>query len=434
MIKFKIHRGTKEIGGSCVEIWTNNTRIVIDIGSPLVEQDGAEFDFKKYQTLSHSELIQQKILPNIAELYNSDNIVDGILISHAHLDHYGFSRFVNANNQFYLGEATHEIIEISNLFTRQNIQLRNCSYFEKEVPFTIGDFTITPYWNDHSAFDAYSFLVEANGKKIFYSGDFRSHGRKTKVFQRFLKTAPQNVDYLLLEGTQIGRQNKITKSEFELENELTNVFKNSNGINLIYTSSQNLDRIVSIYKACIKSNKTMIVDVYTAYVLKTLSKFAKIPFPSKSFKNLKVLYTKFVSNKLSRTGQEKILYQFKDHKITKEKISINQQNYVMLVRPSMKIDLEYIKNLRDGNVVYSMWEGYLKKSYTKKFIDYLQTKNFTFHNIHSSGHADVNAMKKLVNAMNPQKIIPIHTFEKQEYKNIFSIPIVELNDTEELTF
>ena len=47
-MRFIIHRGTKEIGGSCVEIWTDNKRIVIDIGMPLVEKDGSEFDFTKY--------------------------------------------------------------------------------------------------------------------------------------------------------------------------------------------------------------------------------------------------------------------------------------------------------------------------------------------------------------------------------------------------
>jgi ribonuclease J len=61
-----------------------------------------------------------------------------------------------------LGEASHKIIELNNLFTPQEIHLKNTIYFEKERTFKIGDISITPYWADHSAFDAYSFLVEAN--------------------------------------------------------------------------------------------------------------------------------------------------------------------------------------------------------------------------------------------------------------------------------
>ena len=36
-MNLKIHRGTQEIGGSCIEVWSNNTRIVLDFGMPLVE-------------------------------------------------------------------------------------------------------------------------------------------------------------------------------------------------------------------------------------------------------------------------------------------------------------------------------------------------------------------------------------------------------------
>ncbi len=63
-MKFRIHRGTKEIGGSCVEVWTENTRILLDFGMPLVEKDGKEFDFRKYKTLISSELVEKGILPN----------------------------------------------------------------------------------------------------------------------------------------------------------------------------------------------------------------------------------------------------------------------------------------------------------------------------------------------------------------------------------
>ncbi len=33
-MKIKIHKGTDEIGGSCVELKTENTTILIDYGTP----------------------------------------------------------------------------------------------------------------------------------------------------------------------------------------------------------------------------------------------------------------------------------------------------------------------------------------------------------------------------------------------------------------
>ena len=430
-MKFKIHRGTKEIGGSCVEVWTENTSILLDFGMPLVEKDGKEFDFGKYKTLNSNELIKQGVLPNIEGLYdNSKIIIDGVIISHPHKDHYGLSNFINDDVQYYLGEATHKIIELNNLFTPQEFHLKNTTHFEKSKTFKIGNISITPYWADHSAFDAYSFLIEANGKSLFYSGDFRSHGRKAKAFYWFTHNAPQNVDYLLLEGTTIGRENKPFKTESEIEDELTKVFTQQNKINLIYTSGQNIDRVTSIYRACKRTGKTFVVDVYVAKVLKELSKFAGIPFPSEDFENLKVMFPYYTSRRLTNEGNEKILYQFKKYKITKEKISNQLDKIVMIVRPSMQKDLEKINEIDGGNLIYSMWEGYLQKLNTKKFIDYLSNRKFSIYKIHTSGHADTKTLKRMVEAIKPKNIVPIHTFEGNKYKNFFKEPIVELKDGE----
>ena len=433
-MNFKIHRGTHEIGGSCVEVWTENTRILLDFGIPLVNKDGSEFDYTKHKNLTTPELIEQGVLPDIKGLYNdTDKLIDGVIISHAHQDHYGLLNYIHKNVKHYLGEATHKIIELNNLFTPQEIHIENVNYFKKEKAFQIGDFSITPYWADHSAFDAYSFLVEAEGKSLFYSGDFRSHGRKANAFKWFTHNAPQHVDYLLLEGTTIGRESKPFKTETEIENDFVKVFQEQNKINLIYTSGQNIDRIVSIYRACIRTNKTFVVDVYVATVLKELSDFAKIPYPSKEFENLKVMFPYYTSRRLKNEGNKTILYEFKDYKITKEEIGNQADKIVMLIRPSMQKDLENIKGIDGGNLIYSMWEGYFQKPETKKLIDYLTNRNFTIHKIHTSGHADTQTLKQMVEAIKPKNIVPIHTFSKSEYAGIFSAPIVEINDGETIS-
>jgi len=428
-MKFKIHRGTKEIGGSCVEVWALNTRIIIDMGMPLVNTKKEQFNFKEFEKLETTELIKQNILPNIEGLYNTNrNLVDGVLISHSHLDHFGLMNYVSKVIKTYLGEATHKLIEISNIFTHSNYQITNFTYFEKEESFQIGDFKITPYWNDHSAFDSYSFLIEANGKSIFYSGDFRDHGRKSKVFKRFLQNAPQNVDYLLLEGTTIGRKVTKVKTEIDIENELFRVFSEPEKINLVYVSGQNIDRLVSIFKATQRTKKILVIDVYVAKILTELAKFSKLPYPSNSFKNIRVMFPYYSCKKLKDDGNENILYQFKKYKVTKEEISNQSNEIVMIVRPSMKIDLKKIDNLNKGNLIYSMWQGYLQNEYTAKFIDYFKNINFNIYKIHTSGHADLEALQKIVEAIYPKNIIPIHTFEGNLYQDIFRYNVIQCND------
>jgi ribonuclease J len=428
---FKIHRGTHEIGGSCVEVWTENTRILLDFGMPLVEKDGTAFDFGKYKSFSAAELIQRGVLPVIKGLYTEDDrLMDGVIISHPHQDHYGLSSFISKHVKHFLGEATHRIIEISNLFMSQQVHIENVTYFEKAKTFLIGNISVTPYWADHSAFDAYSFLVEANGKSIFYSGDFRNHGRKANAFKWFTHNAPQDIDYLLLEGTTIGRDTLPFKTETEIEAELVEVFRQPGKINMVYTSGQNIDRLVSIYRACIRTGKTLVVDVYVATILKELSAFARIPFPSKEFENLKVAFTYYTDRALTNKGKEAIMFQFKAYKITKEEIGLQSDKIVMIVRPSMQKDFEHIFGIVGGNLIYSMWEGYLQKPDTRKFMDYLTNRKFETFNIHTSGHADTETLKKMVEALKPKHIVPIHTFNGSDYQRIFSVPVVELNDGE----
>ena len=43
---------------------------------------------------------------------------------------------------------------------------------------------------------------------IFYSGDFRAHGRKEALFTELVQNSPKNIDYLMMEGTNIGRTKK----------------------------------------------------------------------------------------------------------------------------------------------------------------------------------------------------------------------------------
>lgn len=431
-MKFIIHRGTQEIGGSCIEVCTKNTRILIDFGMPLVDKNGNQFNFYPYRNFTQQELIKVGILHDIEGLYpDTDKLIDGIIISHAHQDHIGLLPLVHPDIHYYLGEATHDIIKLGNTFNHKNVNIQNHTYFKSSKLFNIGDITITPYCNDHSAFDAYSFLIEANGKSIFYSGDFRAHGRKAKAFEWFTHNAPKHLDYLLLEGSTIGDDSEVFKTEEKLEQDFVNLFKKSDDIHFVMTSSQNIDRLVTIYKACLQAKKTFVVDVYTANVLDTLSKYALLPTPLNHFKQIEVMYPHALTTRLYEEGNGHLADKFATHKVTKETISANPSNYVVIVRPGMKADVEKI-TVDKGVLVYSMWEGYMQNKSNFDFINYLKNRNFTLEQIHTSGHADMHTLKRMVEAIKPKHIVPMHTFEGDKYQEIFDYPVVRLQDREVL--
>jgi ribonuclease J len=429
-MKFKIHRGTAEIGGSCVEIWAGNTRLVVDFGMPLVNPERNRFDSRKINDLSAEELIGQGILPDIEGLYDESGD-SALLFSHAHLDHFGLLKYVNVNCPVYMGQATRKLIELTNIFTNQEWEIPDTRSFKSGTAFIHGDFEITPYLMDHSAFDAYAFLIKAGGKSLFYSGDFRIHGRKAGAFEWFSSNVESNVDCVLLEGTTIGRSEKRPSSESELEGDFAGAFKAGKGISMVYCSGQNIDRLVSIYRACRKSGKILAIDFYIANVLKELSEFAKIPHPSEDFPGIRVFFPYRLSGMITGQGREKLLFQFRQFKISRDEIDEDPGRVVMLVRPGTRGFLEKLGNLEGGTFIYSMWTGYRREKTTRDFVDYLLSRGMAEKEIHTSGHADLDALRRMVEVLNPGRIVPIHTFAADEYQDVFqSRKVLRLQDRE----
>ena len=434
-MKINIHRGTTEIGGSCVEIWTHNTRIIVDIGMPLVNPDGSPFDSREVYDRSVSDLVKDKTLPDMKGLYASDEQpVDAVLISHPHLDHYGLGEFVNKEIPFYIGKSANDFINITRMFSRdkKGLKIHKPNFYKHKTSFRIGDIDITPYMKDHSAFDAYGFLIEGDGTRVYYSGDFRSNGRKKVLHKKFIEDPPANIDYLFLEGTKIDHPTNINVDEEDLESDLIELFETSNEFAVIQMSSQNIDRLVSLFKACIETNRILILDIYTSFIIETLTKNGfGFPPPSQKHKNIRTYMTHGYAEILEQNGFKSTLNKFAKYKIKPKEIDKNPGKYVMIIRPSLKKELKYMKNIDSGDYIYSMWIGYKEQTSMKRFSDYLtENRQFTSHDIHTSGHADVKTLKELADAINPKFIIPIHTFSRDQYASIFSQPIKLINDGE----
>ncbi|MDD5006962.1 MAG: MBL fold metallo-hydrolase [Syntrophorhabdaceae bacterium] len=437
-MKLKIHRGTHEIGGSCVEIKDSGTRIVIDIGMPLVTREKEKFEMKAFRDLSGPELVERKVLPDIKGLYEWDTVsrpIDGLLISHAHADHYGFMDYMRDDIRCFLSEGTHQIIELNKSFFGRGKPIKNPIILESGKPARIKTFMVIPYLMDHSAFDALAFLIESKDRRIIYSGDFREHGRKGKAFKWFLENAPREVDALLLEGTMVGQVDRNMKTEPELEEELIEHIVENNAMTLVFQSSQNIDRIVTCFKAARRTGHLFVVDLYTAHVLRTLkntSRSPRIPYPSHNFPELKVFFPKRLCDLLARTGKKELMYVFKDYKIERSEIAENPQKVVMLVRPSMLGDLKRLQGIQGATVIYSQWQGYFDETPMKKMMDFLKSQDVNIIQLHTSGHAGMMTLKKVVDTIRPETIIPIHTFFPEHYKK-FAANVLNVEDGQEIS-
>lgn len=417
-MKLIIHRGAKEIGGSCVELAAGSTRILLDLGMPLVNERKEPFDSKSLDSRSIAELINSHVLPAVTGLYEGERSgINAILLSHAHQDHYGFLRYINPEIPVYMSRGVKILIEISDLFIPTKANLRNIVTLEMWKPFTIGDLVVKPYLVDHSGFDAAAFLIEGSGKKLFYSGDIRAHGRKKVLFDKMISNPPQDVDCLLLEGSMLGRENGRYHDERAVEERLVRLFREKENITFVFCSSQNIDRLVSIYRAVKRSGNLMVIDLYTAYILDKLRAVSE-HLPQFDWDEVKVKYFLSHADVLVNSDQKDLLYRYKKSKIEINEIDENKKNMVMLMRDNsiFRACLRKLTNLKGAVAIYSMWDGYV----TDKFKDVLAEHEISYEHVHTSGHAMVSDLQRLANAINPGCVIPIHTFYPQEYPSFFS--------------
>jgi len=406
-LKIIIHRGSNEIGGTCIQLSTDSTTILLDLGQPLS---------KESKTI------------NVAALRP-----DAVLVSHPHQDHFGLIDELDLSVPVYISSLGKSLINATRVFLAKDRHPNTFRYFKPWEQFHVGDFRITPYLMDHSSSDAYAFLVEAEGKRVFYSGDFRSHGRKSVLFQRMIAKPPEDIDLLFLEGTMLNRSNDEFPTEGDVEEKILVTIREQENISFLITSSQNIDRIVSGFRACKRTGKTLVIDIYTAWVLEQMKQVTN-SVPSLEWDQVG-LYATYSQDKTLKNNPDffgdfrKRAYR---QRVTKEDLQKAPADYLYVGKMSHHRIIDLYKSEKPVNVIYSQWLGYLKctnEEYfgAEEFAAYRLDPQVNFVYAHTSGHAAVGDLQTFAAALKPKFLVPVHTEFGQTYEKHFE-NVLPLND------
>jgi len=429
-----IYRGTHEIGGNCVEVATSTTRIIIDLGMPLSDPRDKNKKFNSFaiRNKTVSQLLSDGVLPKVKGLYRADTSeepVSAVLISHPHQDHYGLCRFIREDVPILVGKDAFKMLTVSDVFLNDLFGSFDHTSSLKDKQESIGDIRVTPYLVDHSAYGAMSFLIEADGKKIFYTGDFRAHGRKKELFERFLRNPPKKNRVLIMEGTMLSRPDERVQTEDDLELEIANKAYSHRGLKLFACSGQNVDRIVTFYRAAKRTGSLFILDLYAANVLYELGR-KTLPLPTNSFKDVKVLFTKHFMKKLSIRKKKDWYTRWRPYEISPEELHRLGGKAFVIYRERSIPELE-IAGIPAGSVLfYAQWRDYMKETSFDETRKFMKKHKISLIEAHTSGHAPVKDLKRLARVLNPGFIIPIHTKERDKFSRYFGKKVYLLNDGE----
>ena len=372
-----IHRGTHQIGGSAIEISTKSTRIILDFGNELS--------------------LDEKYIPinlDIDGVTKGMLDCDGIVISHYHMDHLGQLTSALSEIPLYMGELSKEIAIIGAEYQDRGLYLRllGANTFRGGDVFSIGDIRIRPLVIDHSAADSYMFVIEAEGKRVLYTGDFRMHGLRHHVLDKLVNTYIGEVDVLITEGTSLSRDADDCIFESTVLDDISSYIQDGKYV-FVMCSSTNIDRIMGIWQN-MPTDKVLIFDAYQKRILDTV---------------------------VNNVYYESSLYRRHDSPLVLDKGKYPKyymdNGFVCLVRATEN-HISHIKEFPkdDVRIIYSMWTGYIEENLALK--DLLDT--YPSYICHASGHVCKADLVKFIDMVNPDVIIPVHTDSPENLEKIAS--------------
>lgn len=358
-MKIEINRGQDQIGGCITTISTKTTKIVFDFGEELFPRQ---------------EIDSAAILKDC----------HAVFFSHYHGDHIGLYKNIPLNIPIYMGATAKKIFKVLIARTdKESLPLveRFCE-FEPLKSVCIGDIEITPLLVDHSAFDAYMFLIKADGKTILHTGDFRRHGYRGKALIPVAKKYIGKVDALIIEGTTLSRMENDVLTEQHLQQKAASWMREKKYV-FVICSSTNIERIAAFYHANPRG-RYFLCDCYQKDVLSVVTQAASQKSNLYNFQRA-VVYGKNLEERFLDRG------------------------FCMLVR-SRDDHIAILDRYPSENrlVIYSMWKGYLAENHkNERLICLLDGIEYKY--LHTSGHADPTTIETLIATVQPNAILPIHT-------------------------
>ncbi len=405
--------GVNEIGGNKILLRDGDTSVFFDFGMSF----GMRKMFYSPPFLSpksERSLQELGILPRLQGIYRFDEKtpeIDGIFISHVHRDHSAYLSFINREIPVYCGETTKIILQAQSQMRRADLEsdVEDITFksFRTGDKKKIGTLEIEPVHVDHSVPGAYGFVIHTTNGNVVYTGDFRSHGSKPQMTQDFVEEA-RNAEPLAIITEATNMTGASVSSESEVEDKLSSIVKEADGIVLAESAYADVDRLNSFSRIAKKNNRCLAVSLKQAYLLNALRADRSLSIPDLGDRDI-LIFRK--SKSTNYKWEKQILEQYADKIKTAFELSKQQCNVVLGLS---FYDLEELVELQPqagSCYVLSASEPFNEEMEIdfERLINWLGHYGLPQYHVHVSGHIMPLLLKATLKEVNATRIFPVHT-------------------------
>jgi ribonuclease J len=431
--------GVGEIGGNKILLEDKDVRIWLDFGRPF--NYGSKY-FVDWLTprriMGCKDHFEFGLLPRIKGLYGDDMLsetdlkyqkpeFDGIVLSHAHVDHVTHIPFVDASIPIHLGTATKTFIECQETSSSGDYGKHEYSLFRTGDKIHLGHLEIEPIHVDHSIPSAYGFIIHTSRGAIAYTGDMRLHGPKAKMTEEFVEKACEAEPVAMIsEGTRVApNDSRQNVSEEQVLQGVTKIAGESRGLVLASSTTRDVDRIKTFHEAAKNVGRELVLPPRIALLISRLARHMAVPDVSED--NVHVLFKRKRSGTYDDSDYYRWERPFLDRMITPSDVHRRQTRYLVHLPLYDFAEMIDIQPEPGSDFIHSQSEPFTEEDVNWDVMhNWLKHFHLNFHQIHASGHASKDAISRIICKIQPKKVMPVHTEHPEIFNSISGTSNVQL--------
>ena len=401
--------------------------------------------------------------------------VHGIILSHAHLDHIGALHYIREDIPIYASAMTAAIAkamqdistsgtdnycyvtpyqstgssgELSKALKDQSPKPRQLMLISESLTANFVEFWQTPasghrnhesikptiatdcaglkarrFPIDHSVYGASAWVIETSAGAVVYTGDLRCHGKAGHLTLKFAEEVGKLKPLaLIIEGTRI--RSNTTTTEQDIQERALEEVKKSKGLVVADFGPRNVERVLSFLEIAKSTGRKLVLLQKDVYLLKSMSLVSGSEWQLPSLNDPDILvYSEYQAGSKKR-WQKSIEEEYSSKHISPQEIAKNQADYICCFSFFDVNELAVIRP-RPGSIwIYSSCEPFNEEmridfQRLKNWLDKWEVSllggeegNSEASYFHVSGHACQQDLIRLIEMINPQIVIPVHTEEE----------------------